>query len=163
VARTVEPDAASAIEACIRELQTALDELRELARGIHPAVLSERGLQPALEALAARAPLPVMVEVGLDRRLPPAQEAALYFVAAEALTNVSKYARASSAEVRVQAADGWVEIAIADDGVGGARAEGGSGLRGLVDRIEALGGQLTLDNPPGAGTTLRARVPVAAA
>lgn len=163
VARQAEPATAAAIDGCIEELRTALAELRDLARGLHPAVLTERGLGPALEMLAARSPVPVVLDGRLDCRLPPAHEAALYFVAAEALTNVAKYANASAVEVTLQRADPWSEIAVTDDGVGGARTDAGSGLRGLCDRVEALGGHLTLASPPGAGTTVRARVPVATA
>jgi signal transduction histidine kinase len=117
----------------------------------------------ALQALAARSPVPVVLDADLDRRLPAAHEAALYFVAAEALTNAAKYAKAGAVEVTLRGDNRWAEIAIADDGVGGARAEGGSGLRGLGDRVEALGGRLTLASTPGHGTTVRARVPIAAA
>ena len=161
VAMRAEPTTAAAIDGCIDELRTALAELRELARGLHPTVLTERGLLPALEMLAARSPVPVVFGARLDVQLPPAQEAALYFVAAEALTNVAKYAEASAVEVTLHGDDGWAEIAVADDGVGGARAEDGSGLRGLGDRVEALGGRLTITSTRGHGTTVRARVPLA--
>jgi signal transduction histidine kinase len=150
---------AAQVQLLIDETQAALQDLRELAHGIHPAVLTEHGLAAALDGLAARSPVPVLVEADLAERLPAAQEAALYFVAAEALTNVAKYAQAGSAEVRVTRDDGWAQIAIADDGVGGARPGSGSGLRGLADRIDALDGELTVESPPGAGTTVRARVP----
>jgi signal transduction histidine kinase len=160
VARRAEPSTAAAIDGCIKDLQTALAELRELARGLHPAVLTERGLVPALQMLAARSPVPVVLDARLAGRLPPAQEVALYFVAAEALTNVAKYAEASAAEVTLQGDDRWADIAVVDNGVGGAHTDAGSGLRGLCDRVEALGGQLTLASAPGAGTTIRARVPV---
>jgi signal transduction histidine kinase len=159
-ARRAEPATAAAIERCIDELQAALGELRELARGLHPAVLTEHGLVPALRMLAARSVVPVVLESQLDGRLARAQETALYFVAAEALTNVAKYAAATAATVTLRRDGDWAEIAVADDGVGGARAEGGSGLRGLGDRIEALGGRLTVTSAPGEGTTVRARVPV---
>jgi signal transduction histidine kinase len=158
--RNLEAEASRSVEACTQELLAALQELRELARGIHPAVLTERGLRPALEALAARSPLPVRVDAGIDHRLPAAQEVALYYVAAEALANVAKYAHATGAEIRLLRGDGWAEIVIVDDGVGGARVDGGSGIRGLADRVEALDGRLSLDSPPGCGTTLRARVPL---
>jgi signal transduction histidine kinase len=161
VARSAEPATAMALQGCIEDLHTALAELRELARGLHPAVLTERGVPAALQSLAARSPVPVVLDVDLDGRLPPAHEAALYFVAAEALTNVAKYANANAVEVTLHGDDRWAEIAIVDDGVGGARAEDGSGLRGLADRVEALGGRLTLTSTPGQGTTVRARVPVA--
>jgi signal transduction histidine kinase len=160
LAKDLEPDPSLVVEGCIDELLTALQELRDLARGIHPALLTERGLRPALEALAARSPIPVSLDATIDDRLPVTQEVALYYVAAEALANVAKYAAADSAEIRLRRADGWAEIVIADDGVGGARADGGSGIRGLADRVEALDGQLSLESPPGSGTTLRARVPL---
>ena len=161
VARAAEPATATALRGCVQELQMALAELRELARGLHPAVLTERGVPAALQALAARSPVPVALEADLDGRLPPAHEAALYFVAAEALTNVAKYAHASAVEVTLHGDEHWAEIAVADDGIGGACVEGGSGLRGLGDRVEALGGRLTLTSTRGQGTTVRARVPVA--
>ena len=161
VARGAEPATAAAIDGCIEELLTAQAELRELARGLHPAVLTERGLRPALDMLAARSPVPVVLDGDLPRRLPPTHEAALYFVAAEALTNVAKYAQASAAEVTLYGDDRCAEIAVSDDGVGGARTEEGSGLRGLCDRVEALGGRLTLASASGHGTTVRARVPIA--
>jgi len=162
VARRAEPATATAIEGCIEELMTALAELRELARGLHPAVLSERGLQPALEMLAARSAVPVVLEAELDGRLPSAHEAALYFVAAEALTNVAKYAGANTATLTLRGDGRWAEISVTDDGVGGARIERGSGLRGLTDRVEALGGRLTVTSAPGEGTTVSARVPMVA-
>jgi signal transduction histidine kinase len=162
VTRTAEPATAAAIEECIGELNTALEELRELARGIHPVVLTERGLEPALRVLASRSPVPVRVVAELDRRLPPAQEAALYYVAAEALTNVAKHARAEATDVRVAQPDGWAELTVSDDGVGGAAIGGGSGLRGLADRLDALGGRISVTSAPGTGTTVRARVPVRA-
>jgi signal transduction histidine kinase len=161
VAKTAEPATASAIKACTNELQTALAELRELARGIHPVVLTERGLVAALGELASRSPVRAEVDATLDDRLPPAQEAALYFVAAEALTNVAKYARAGAAHVMLHRRDGWAEITIADDGIGGADETGGSGLRGLADRVDALGGRLSVESTPGTGTIIRAAVPVA--
>jgi PAS domain S-box-containing protein len=143
------------------ELNFALEELRELARGIHPAVLTERGLEPAVESLASRAPLPVEVEFDLSERLPGPVEAAAYYVVAEALTNVAKYARATGVSVGVGRSNGHACIEVRDDGVGGAAADRGSGLRGLADRVEALGGRFTLSSPAGAGTTLRAEIPFA--
>jgi signal transduction histidine kinase len=142
------------------ELTRALEELRELARGIHPAVLSDRGLAPALEALAGRSPVPVELAGTPRERLPPAVEAAAYFVVAEALTNVVKYANASQARVSVSRANGNAVVEVADDGVGGADPDRGSGLRGLADRISALDGTLELRSPEGAGTLLRAEIPV---
>jgi PAS domain S-box-containing protein len=141
------------------ELEQALAELRELARGLHPAVLSERGLGPALGALADRAPVPVDIAAAVDGRLPPAVEAAAYYVVSEALTNVAKYAGACEVRVDVSRCDGQLEVTVADDGVGGADGARGSGLRGLADRVEALGGRLEVSSPVGAGTTLRARLP----
>jgi signal transduction histidine kinase len=161
VARSAEPATATALQGCIEDLHTALAELRELARGLHPVVLTERGLPAAVQGLAARSPVPVAVDVDLYTRMPPAHEAALYFVAAEALTNVAKYAKASAVEVTLRGDDRWAEIAVADDGVGGACAEDGGGLRGLGDRVEALGGRLTIASTRGHGTTVRARVPIA--
>lgn len=161
VAKNADPATASAVKACARELQTALGELRELARGIHPVVLTERGLVAALHELAARSPVSVTIEAGLARRLPPGQEAALYFVASEALTNVAKYAAADAAHVSVHRRGGWAEITIADDGVGGAAAREGGGLRGLADRLEALGGRISIESEPAKGTRVHARVPVA--
>jgi signal transduction histidine kinase len=142
------------------ELTHALEELRELARGIHPAVLSDRGLGPAVEALAVRSPLPVRVVEVPQERLPAPVEAAAYFVVAEALTNVAKYAHANEATVAVRRQNGHAEVEVADDGVGGADPGRGSGLRGLADRLGALDGSLVLDSPPGSGTTLRAEIPV---
>jgi PAS domain S-box-containing protein len=141
------------------ELALALEELRELARGLHPAILSDHGLLAAVEALAQRAPLPVQVEIALDDRLPRPVEAAAYYVVAEALTNIAKYARASRARVRVHRANGQALVEVADDGVGGADERAGSGLRGLVDRVEALGGHLSVASPVGLGTTVRAELP----
>ena len=148
------------IEPCIQELLGALEELRDLARGLHPAVLSERGLVPALEALATRSPIPATVDATLAERLPEPQEVAFYFVAAEALANVAKYAGATHVEIRVRDTGGGAWLEIADDGVGGASPDGGSGLRGLRDRVEALGGRLRVESPPGVGTTVRAQLPL---
>ena len=142
------------------ELTLALEELRELARGLHPAVLSDHGLCAAIEAVADRAPLPVAVDVPIDERLPETVEAAAYFVVCEALTNVAKYAHASEARVRVERADGHAQVEVVDDGVGGADERGGSGLRGLADRVEALGGRLVVTSPLGEGTAVRAQLPV---
>jgi PAS domain S-box-containing protein len=143
------------------ELTQALAELRELARGIHPAVLSDRGLPAALEALAARAPLPVELSTDLEERLPSPVEAAAYYVVAEALTNVAKYSDASAVEVRAERQNGRVVVEVADDGVGGADPSLGSGLRGLADRVEALDGQLEVESSAGEGTTVRAVIPLA--
>jgi PAS domain S-box-containing protein len=147
------------LEQGIEHLEQGLAELRELAQGIHPGQLSERGLAYTLGRLAERAPLPVEVDV-LDVRLSQAAETAIYFTVAEGLTNVAKYARATRARVSVASLDGLVVAEISDDGRGGADPSGGSGLRGLADRLEAIGGSLGLESPPGRGTVVRARVPV---
>jgi signal transduction histidine kinase len=140
-------------------LKAALDDLRELARGLHPSVLSTDGLAPALEQLAARAPLPVTVTAPEDR-FPEATEVTAYFVASEALANVGKYAQASRAEVSVERRNGRLTIRIADDGIGGANADTGSGLAGLADRVAALDGRLTVDSPTGHGTNVTAELPL---
>ena len=155
-----QPDVAALLDQAQAELQTSLAELRELARGIHPAVLTDRGLEPALQALAARAPVPVSVEAAGDGPLPQPVEIAAYFVVSEALANVAKYAGAESATVAVRRANGHVTVEVSDDGAGGADASRGSGLRGLADRVAALDGTLSLDSPPGRGTRLRAEIPV---
>jgi PAS domain S-box-containing protein len=142
------------------ELTHAIEELRELARGIHPAVLTDRGLGPALEALAMRAPLPVQLSAQLDEPLPGPVEAAAYYVVAEALTNVAKYADASAVQVRAERQNGRVLIEVADDGVGGADPGHGSGLRGLADRVEALDGRLEVESGRGAGTRVTAVIPL---
>jgi signal transduction histidine kinase len=143
------------------DLARGLDELRELARGIHPVVLTERGLGPALDALAARAPVPVEIAKLPDERLAAPIEAAAYYVVAESVTNVVKYAHASSATVSVARSNGAATVTVADDGVGGADPAGGSGLRGLAARVEALNGRLEIDSPPGGGTRVRAEIPLA--
>jgi PAS domain S-box-containing protein len=141
------------------ELGDALAALRELARGIHPAILTERGLEPALEMLAGRSNVPCELSVVLDERLPQPVEAAAYYLVAEALTNAAKHARASCVRVQLQRVDGHAVVEISDDGVGGAQQAAGSGLRGLGDRVSALGGRLAVTSPLGAGTTLSARIP----
>jgi signal transduction histidine kinase len=141
------------------QLQEGLAELRALARGIHPYVLSEHGLAPALEGVAARAPLPVELRVSRER-MQPAVESAIYFTVAEALTNVAKHAEATRATVTVDVESARVVAEISDDGAGGAGLAAGSGLRGLADRVAALSGRLELDSPPGAGTRVRAVIPV---
>jgi PAS domain S-box-containing protein len=153
------PAAQELLEASREELARALEELRELARGIHPAVLTDRGLEAALESLAARAPLPVEIE-GSQVSLPAAVEAAAYYVVSEALANVTKYAQASSVKVTVEQANGCALVEVADDGVGGADPARGSGLRGLADRLASLNGKLAIDSPPGAGTRVRAEIPL---
>ena len=140
-------------------LEAALGELRETARGIHPAVLAKGGLRPALSALARRCPIPVRLDVQVPSRPPGPLEIAAYYVVSEALTNTAKHARASAAEVQVIAGDGMLRVYVSDDGRGGADLGRGSGLVGLKDRIEALGGRIVLRSPPGAGTTLQAHLP----
>ena len=135
-------------------------ELRNLAAGIHPSVLSDRGLVAALETLAVRSPVPVELDADLDDRLPMPVETTAYFVVAEALTNVAKYARATYAEVGVHLEDGHLSLDVRDDGVGGADAAAGSGLRGLADRVSALHGALSVCSPPGRGTHLHAEIAV---
>jgi signal transduction histidine kinase len=152
-------DLVALLDRAQEELQTSLAELRELARGIHPAVLTDRGLEPALEALAARVPVPVTLEVEADERLPGPVESAAYFVVSEALANVAKYAKASHATVQVRRVNGRVSVEVADDGIGGAELGRGSGLRGLADRVAALDGTLSVESPPGEGTRLRAQIP----
>ena len=143
----------------VEHVRAAIAELRELARGIHPAILTHRGLAAAVEALAHRTPLPVAVEISNDR-YPPSVESAAYFVVAEALTNVAKYANAGAARVTATSSDGWLILTIEDDGVGGARASTDSGLSGLYDRIAALNGTLAVDSPAGGGTRIRAEIPL---
>jgi signal transduction histidine kinase len=155
-----DPDGAEELlEGSREELAQALEELRELARGIHPAVLTDRGLEAALEALAARSPLPVEIN-GASCELPAQVEAAAYYVVSEALANVTKYAQASAVEVTVERMNGIALVEVADDGVGGADPLRGSGLRGLADRVAALSGQLDVESPPGAGTRIRAEIPL---
>jgi signal transduction histidine kinase len=158
-----DPAAAETVEELGAKLAAALEELRELARGIHPAVLSDHGLAPAIHVLIERAPLPVECDLDVEGRLPAPVESAAYFVVAEGLTNVVKYANASRAGVSVRGRAGVVEVEVADDGVGGARMDAGSGLRGLSDRLAALEGQLAVDSPLGEGTRLTARIPIAQA
>jgi signal transduction histidine kinase len=149
------------LSAAADELTLAMHELRELARGIHPAVLTEQGLDIALEALADRAPLNVSVSAELGARLPPDVEVAVYYVVSEALTNCAKYAQASTVEVRVTRADCLARAEVIDDGVGGADVTRGSGLRGLADRVEALDGKLGVESAPKRGTRVWAEIPLA--
>jgi PAS domain S-box-containing protein len=147
------------LDLAIDELAAGLDEIRTLASGLHPAVLTERGLATALEALAMKCPVPVELEALPTRRLPEPIEAAAYYVVAEALTNVQKHAGARHVLVRVDSGDDRVKVAVADDGAGGADEEG-RGLRGLADRVESLGGSLMLESPDGGGTRLSAEIPL---
>jgi PAS domain S-box-containing protein len=154
-------DARLELDAIELELALALEELRELANGIHPAVLAERGLAAAVTALARQAPLPVEVGALPERRLPDSVEVAAYYVTAEALTNVAKHAGAAAARVDVAERDGLLELTVEDDGAGGATLAAGTGLRGLADRVEAAGGRLELHSPRGGGTRLRVELPLA--
>ena len=140
-------------------LAMATEELRELARGIHPAILSDRGLEAAVESLAQRAPLPVQIDASVDGRLPDPVEAAAYFVVSEALTNVVRHSGADRAEVGIRRDNGRLVVEVADDGSGGADPAG-SGLRGLADRVAALDGRLRVDDPAGGGTIVRADIPL---
>jgi signal transduction histidine kinase len=149
------------LEDAAEELSHALQELRDLARGLHPAILTERGLGPALEVLVRRAPLPVTIENSCDRDLPTSVAAAAYYVVAETLTNTAKYAQAEGASVRVRSENEAVHVEVADDGAGGAFVSEGSGLLNLTDRVAALGGRLTIVSPPGGGTTVTAVIPFA--
>ncbi|MBI5106357.1 MAG: sensor histidine kinase, partial [Solirubrobacterales bacterium] len=147
------------VDGLSEQLSAALADLRELARGIHPAILTDRGLEPAIDEIIGRAPVPVDKEVELEGRLPAQVEATAYFLVAEALTNVAKYARATHARVEVFQGGGAVTVVVADDGVGGAAVGAGSGLRGLADRVAAVDGTLSIESPPGGGTRLQARIP----
>jgi signal transduction histidine kinase len=158
-ARGTDVDLEAMLTDAIGELDTSLGELRELARGIHPAVLTDQGLEPALQALASRAPVPVTIEAEGGERLPGPVESAAYFVVSEALANVAKYARATEAAVAVRRENGVVTVDVTDDGIGGADAGRGSGLRGLADRVAALDGTLAVESPAGAGTHLHAEIP----
>jgi signal transduction histidine kinase len=142
-----------------REVTVSLDELRDVAHGLHPAVVSGHGLAVALESLAARAAVPVALTIGIDGRLPEHVEVAAYYVVSESLTNISKHARANTAAVVITGIPGRVVVEVVDDGIGGADTEQGSGLRGLADRVEALGGRLRIWSPPGGGTRLEAEIP----
>jgi predicted ATPase/signal transduction histidine kinase len=156
------PELGAQLDRAVAEATAALDELRETARGIHPALLTERGLRPALKALARRAPIPATLETCPQERLPEPVEVGAYYLVAEALTNAAKHARATAATVAVEADAAVLRVAVRDDGVGGADPARGTGLVGLKDRVEALGGRLTLDSPPGAGTIVRAELPLPA-
>ena len=162
VKRRLETDPAAVpqlVESAQTELTLALEEIRELVRGLHPRLLSDRGLEPALAGLAERAVLPVEITETPHERLPAAVEAAAYYIVAEALANAAKHSQAKQVEVRVRSSDGSTLVEVVDDGVGGADPAAGSGLRGLSDRVAALGGELTLSSEPGAGTGLRAELP----
>jgi signal transduction histidine kinase len=155
------PELPGWLEGTVTEVTAVLEELREIARGLHPAALAEGGLRPALRALARRSSVPVRLHLGVQDRLPEPVEIAAYYVVAEALTNIVKHARATAADVAVAVDDGVVRVDVRDDGCGGADFGRGSGLVGLKDRVEALGGRLSLDSPLGAGTALEIVLPTA--
>jgi signal transduction histidine kinase len=154
-----DPETAGLVERASEKLAAALDDLRELARGIHPTILTARGLGPAVEAATDRFPLEIETEIDLEERYAPPVEATGYFVVTEALTNVAKYAHATRVRVRVTREHDGVVVEVADDGIGGADPRGGSGLRGLLDRLAAVEGDLTIESPPGKGTRLVAHIP----
>ena len=141
-------------------LNGALAELREISRGIHPAILSQGGLAPALRTLARRSPVPVELTVGVEERLPEQVEVAVYYVVAEALANIVKHARAESASVDLERSDGGLRLRVRDDGVGGADPARGTGLIGLSDRVQALGGAVVVESPPADGTCLEVTLPI---
>jgi signal transduction histidine kinase len=155
-----DPEVDRLLTATIGELQVAVNELRELARGVHPAILTEEGLAAALESLTSRMPFPVALDAS-EGRLPPQVEATAYFVVCEALANVVKHARASKATVAARHRNGVLVVEVEDDGIGGARADNGSGLSGLADRVEALGGRLRVESPAGSGTRIVGEIPCA--
>jgi len=161
---SLEPDSAAsrALAVARTELDAALAELRELARGIHPSVLTDRGLEAALAALAGRSTVPVELALDSCGELPSSVQTTAYFVVAEALTNASKHAHSDRVEVRVAVGGGHAVVEVRDDGSGGVDPARGSGLSGLADRVSALGGTLEIDSPVGAGTTIRARMPLTA-
>ena len=156
-----DPDTTARLAVARAEVAASLEELREIARGLHPAVVSAHGLEVALEQLAARATVPVALTVRVGSRLPDSLEVAVFYLVSESLANVGKYAQASSASVEVTRRDDDVLVEVVDDGVGGADETRGSGLRGLADRVEALGGKLRVWSPVGGGTRVRAEIPCA--
>ena len=158
----VPPELGGHLDEAVAEAAGALAELTEIARGIHPAVLAERGLAPALKTLARRSPIPVDLQVRAGERLPEPVEVSAYYVVAEALTNAAKHSGASAVSVEVEVAGEVLRVAVRDDGAGGADLARGTGLAGLKDRVDALGGRILLDSRPGAGTSLQAEFPLTA-
>jgi signal transduction histidine kinase len=154
-----DPSARGRVDEARREVAMSLEELRDVARGIHPAVLTGHGLGIALESIAARASVPVRLTIGIEGRLPEQVEVAAYYVVSESLTNIGKHARATRATAAIVRTNGHVVVEVVDDGVGGADTERGSGLRGLADRVEALGGRLRVWTPLGGGTRVKAEIP----
>jgi signal transduction histidine kinase len=153
-------DLKAQLSRAVEGVADAIHELREISRGIHPAILSNGGLGPALKALARRSPVPVTLRLSADRRLPERVEVAVYYLVSEALTNVAKHAQASCVDIDLEAADSVVRITVSDDGVGGADPGRGSGLIGLRDRIESLGGSTEITSPEGEGTRLSIEIPL---
>jgi signal transduction histidine kinase len=156
-----DPPASRRLDRARKEIATSLEELRDVARGIHPAVVSGHGLEVALEQLTARGAVPVRLKVETEGRLPERLEVAAFYLVSESLANIGKHAKATSASVDVARVNGQVVIEVVDDGIGGADTERGSGLRGLADRVEALEGRLRIWSPKGGGTRLRAEIPCA--
>jgi signal transduction histidine kinase len=154
-----DPDAQASLDQARQEIALSLEELRAVARGIHPAVVTGHGLAVAVESLAACAPVPVRLTVAVDGRLHERLEVAAYYVICESLANIGKHAQATSATVDVARRNGDLVVEIVDDGIGGADSERGTGLRGLADRVEALGGRLRVWTPRGGGTRVRAEMP----
>ena len=155
----LDPQTRDALEQATVELRSAMSELRELARGIHPAILTEEGLVAAVEMIADRSSIPVRVHSDVDGRLPEPVETTAFYVVSECIANVAKYADASVARVGLERRNGSLFVEVADDGRGGANVKGGSGLRGLEDRVAAVGGTFRIESPPGAGTTVLAEIP----
>jgi signal transduction histidine kinase len=155
-----QPELLAQVSAVADDVRALTDELREISRGIHPAILSQGGLGPALKSLARRSGVPVQLNVDTVRRFPLSVEAAAYYAVSEALTNATKYANASVAHVDLNVSNGTLRLSIRDDGVGGADATRGSGIVGLVDRVEALGGTIAVTSPPGGGTSVALELPV---
>ncbi len=156
-----DPELTSLLDDAARELSDAISELRELTRGIHPAIVDDAGLQGAVESLAERPGIPVELQVDLPDRLPEVVEVAAYYLVTEALTNANKHAEADRVTVQAKIVDEALRVSVSDNGIGGAKPEPGSGLQGLTDRIAALSGQLTIDSPSGSGTTVTADIPLA--
>jgi signal transduction histidine kinase len=157
---TASPGTGAELARVAEGLDGVLQELREIARGLHPAILAESGLAPALKTLARRSAIPAQLDIQVERRLPEPVETAAYYTVAEALTNAAKHARATVADIEVAESGGTLHVLVHDDGRGGADFSHGSGLMGLKDRAEALGGRLHLHSPPGAGTTLDITLPL---
>ena len=154
-----DPDAKAQLDGARAEIAHSLQELRDVAHGLHPAVVSGHGLEVALESLVARAPVPVRLKVDLDGRVGEQVEVAAYYVVSESLANIGKHSQATSATIDVARAEGQLVVEIVDNGVGGADSESGGGLRGLADRVEALDGRLRVWTPHGGGTRVRAEMP----